>query len=354
MSLPEPVSSPGRRTTTKGEPPLVTHDRKRLGSALLGITAIAAIGFVPASPAQAEPDIKDVKQRVDRLYHEAEQAQERYNDAKLDLADLRNELGSLRADERRQDDRLEAVRAQVTDSVLRQYQGESISTVGQVVVSDDPAAFLGQLSTMSSFSQLQDTLFADYSTELEALDAARGGHRRPRRRHRRDDRAARAEKKTVDAKLDEAKDLLADLEAEERERLLSTSRSTTHARRMPASVPASGRAAAAVSYAMAQVGDAYVYGATGDSAFDCSGLTMRAWGAAGVGLPHSSSAQYSSGPHISASALQPGDLVFYYSPISHVGMYIGNGMIVHAANPGTGVPVAGLYSMPFVGAVRPG
>ena len=79
-----------------------------------------------------------------------------------------------------------------------------------------------------------------------------------------------------------------------------------------------------------------------------------AWAQAGVGLPHSSSAQFGAGPHISSSALQPGDLVFYYSPISHVGMYIGNGLIVHAANPGTGVLVAGLFSMPYSGAVRPG
>ena len=105
---------------------------------------------------------------------------------------------------------------------------------------------------------------------------------------------------------------------------------------------------------MAQVGDSYVYGAAGPSSFDCSGLTMMAWGQAGVGLPHSSSAQYSSGPHVSAADLQPGDLVFYYSPISHVGMYIGNGLIVHAANPGSGVLVSDLYSMPYVGAVRPG
>jgi cell wall-associated NlpC family hydrolase len=105
---------------------------------------------------------------------------------------------------------------------------------------------------------------------------------------------------------------------------------------------------------MAQVGDAYVYGASGPDAYDCSGLTMASWAQAGVALPHSSSAQYSSGPQVPASALQPGDLVFYYSPISHVGMYIGNGMIVHAANPSTGVQVAGLYSMPFSGAVRPG
>ena len=83
------------------------------------------------------------------------------------------------------------------------------------------------------------------------------------------------------------------------------------------------------------------YGAAGPSAFDCSGLTMMSWAQAGVGLPHSSSAQYGSGPHVASSALQPGDLVFYYQPISHVGMYIGNGMIVHAANPSTGVVVSG-------------
>lgn len=324
----------------------------RLGSALLGITAIAAIGIIPVSPAQADPDIKDVQAKVDRLYHEAEQASERYNDAKLDLADLRKDLSALRSDEQRQSARLDAVRGEVADSILRGYQGESISTVGQVVVSDDPGAFLGQLSTMSGFNSLQDNMFDAYSTELEALDLRREAtaDRADEIAETTDDLAA--EKKTIDTKLEEAEDLLADLEAEERERLMTSSRSETT--RMPASVPASGRAAAAISYAMAQVGDAYVYGATGDNAFDCSGLTMRAWGAAGVGLPHSSSAQYGSGPHISASALQPGDLVFYYSPISHVGMYIGNGMIVHAANPGTGVAVSGLHSMPYVGAVRPG
>ena len=99
---------------------------------------------------------------------------------------------------------------------------------------------------------------------------------------------------------------------------------------------------------------AYVYGAAGPSAFDCSGLTMAAWSQAGVSLPHSSAAQYSSGRHISESELQPGDLVFYYSPISHVGMYIGNGQIVNAVNPSVGVVISGLHDMPYVGAVRPG
>ncbi len=110
----------------------------------------------------------------------------------------------------------------------------------------------------------------------------------------------------------------------------------------------------AVQYALSKVGYSYVYGASGPSSFDCSGLTMAAWSAAGVSLPHSSSAQYSSGRHISESELQPGDLVFYYSPISHVGMYIGDGKIVNALNPGAGVVISGLHDMPYSGAVRPG
>ena len=159
------------------------------------------------------------------------------------------------------------------------------------------------------------------------------------------------EQAAVQDKLAEAKDQLGQLKEDEREELLASRSGTV---RLPTDVPASGRAGAAVQYALAQVGDAYVYGAAGPDAFDCSGLTMMAWAQAGVSLPHSSSAQYSSGPHIATSDLQPGDLVFYYSPISHVGMYIGNGLIVHAANPGACVLVAGLYSMPYSGAVRPG
>ncbi len=329
----------------------MAHTRKRLGATTLGLCAIAAIAFVPATPAQADPDIKDVKARVDRLYHEAEAAQERLHDARLDLSDLRSDLSGLNADQARQDARLEDVRAQVSEAVVRQLEGEGISTVGQIVVAEDPGSFLDSLSTMSSFNDLQQSLLSDYDTELEALQI---------RREATDDRTSQiaeltaelsTEKSTIDDKLSEAKEVLAGLEADERERLLASRGGII---RVPSSVPASGRAAAAIQYAMAQVGDAYVYGAMGENAFDCSGLTMRAWAQAGVSLPHSSSAQFSSGPRIAASDLQPGDLVFYYSPISHVGMYIGNGMIVHAANPGTGVAVSGLYSMPFVGAVRPG
>ena len=328
------------------------NGRKRLVTALSALAMAGAVGLVPGS-AQAEPDIDDVQARVDRLYHEAEMASERYNDARLELAELNKDLASIKADERRQGQRLEAVRNQVQDSIVRQYQGQNLSAVGQVVVSDDPGAFLARLSTMSSFNDLQSQMFSDYGRELKALDI-RHDATAQRARQVADLKAQLGkEKATIDQKVDEAESLLDRLKEEQRERMMaSTSRSDVRAPAAP--VAASGRASAAVSYAMAQVGDAYVYGAAGPDAFDCSGLTMAAWAQAGVALPHSSSAQYGSGPAVPASALQPGDLVFYYSPISHVGMYIGNGMIVHAANPSTGVQVAGLYSMPFSGAVRPG
>ena len=107
----------------------------------------------------------------------------------------------------------------------------------------------------------------------------------------------------------------------------------------------SGAAQKAVDTALAQVGDPYVWGAAGPDAFDCSGLMQYAYSAAGVSLPHSSSSQSRMGTPVSRDQLQPGDLVFFYSPVSHVGMYIGNGQMVHASTSGQPVKVASLDSM---------
>jgi cell wall-associated NlpC family hydrolase len=110
----------------------------------------------------------------------------------------------------------------------------------------------------------------------------------------------------------------------------------------------------AVSWAWAQRGDPYVWGGGGPSSFDCSGLTQYAWGKAGVSLPHSSRMQSTMGRWVSKSALKPGDLVFFYSPVSHVAMYIGNGYIIHASTPGSVVHTTKLaYMSSYVGARRP-
>ncbi len=114
----------------------------------------------------------------------------------------------------------------------------------------------------------------------------------------------------------------------------------------------SGAAQAAVQTALAQVGDPYVWGAGGPNAFDCSGLTQYAYAAAGISLPHSSRMQSQMGTAVSRSQLQPGDLIFYYSPVSHVSMYVGNGQMVHASTSGQPVKVVSVDSMGGITAMR--
>jgi peptidoglycan DL-endopeptidase CwlO len=123
----------------------------------------------------------------------------------------------------------------------------------------------------------------------------------------------------------------------------------------PAPVPVvNGSAAAAVAAAYSVIGTPYVYGGSSpETGFDCSGLTMWSWAHAGVSLPHSSAMQYASLPHVDRSDLQPGDLVFFYSPIHHVGMYVGGGMMIHAPHTGAYVEKVPIYWQYFVGAARP-
>ena len=122
------------------------------------------------------------------------------------------------------------------------------------------------------------------------------------------------------------------------------------------SVPAvSSRSGIAVQAALGQQGVPYRYAtASPGVSFDCSGLTSWAWGQAGVGLPHQSRAQYASVPHVPKESAQPGDLLFFYSPISHVSIYLGNGMHVHAPNTGSVVNVSSVNWGKVTGVGRPG
>jgi peptidoglycan DL-endopeptidase CwlO len=326
----------------------VTDGRKRTARVLatLCITALSGTMLV-ASPSNAEPDIDNVQSRVDKLYHQAEQASERYNNARLEMKKAQTRLTALQDDLDRQQAKVDDVRAQVAKAVVSQYQGQALSSTTQVLLSQNPDAFLNQLTTVSEYNDQQGQMMADFAVQAKQLEMRQAAAQRELDRIAATKKELGQEKAEIDDKAAKAKELLGKL----KDRAASASRSGA---RVPVNVPASGRAGAAVSYAMSQVGDAYVYGASGPSAYDCSGLTMMAWAQAGVSLPHSSGGQMGSGAPVSQSQLQPGDLVFYYSPVSHVGMYIGNGMIVHAANPGSGVTTAPVNSMPYSGAVRPG
>jgi peptidoglycan DL-endopeptidase CwlO len=339
----------------------VNDGRKRSTALAILLIAVGSLGLHAATPAAAEPDIDTVKQRVDRLYEQAEKASERYNAARDQLKASEVRLKALNADLTRQRHLVKDMRDEVATMVVEQYQGEGLSTASQVVFSSDAESFLDNLNAISSYNSQRSQVVREYGVQLKQLKL---------RKSAADDQVAaltktrevlKDEKAKIDDKAAEAKALLGKLKEKERLELLRRQRlaAAQAAQAAPAApaapdVPASGRGGAAVRYAMAQVGDAYVWGATGPSAYDCSGLTMMAWAQAGVGLPHSSSAQQGAGRRVAESDLKPGDLVFYYSPVHHVGMYIGNGMIVHAANPSSGVQVAGLHSMPYMGATRPG
>jgi cell wall-associated NlpC family hydrolase len=163
------------------------------------------------------------------------------------------------------------------------------------------------------------------------------------------------------AKLAEAESLLSKLKKEDRERLARLAELEEDADQASSLAAAkalsgvSGRAGKALQYALKQIGDKYVFGAAGMTYWDCSGLTMRAFQSAGVSLPHSSRAQYGYGKSIKRSDLKPGDLVFFGRPISHVGIYLGKGTMVHAPRSGSRVKVASASNLgrkPYVGARR--
>lgn len=329
------------------------HGRKRFITALTGFAAVVSVALVPSAPTYADPSVEDVQARVDKLYHQAEQASEQFNDARLKQAELEKDLVALKADQAAQQARVDKIQTVVDQAIAAQYEGQSLSATGRLVLSDDPGQFLAELTTLSAYNDVQAQAISDFAKEAEALQIRREAVQDRVKELAATKKKLASTKRTADSKLAEAKAQLSKLEAAERaEFTAAASRGSTT--RLPDNVPVSGRAAAAVNFALAQVGDSYVYGAAGPNAWDCSGLTMVAWAQAGVGLPHSSRSQQGSGARVSSDNLQPGDLVFYYSPVSHVGIYIGGGRIVHAANPGSGVVISGLYSMPYSGAVRPG
>jgi peptidoglycan DL-endopeptidase CwlO len=348
-----------------------THGVKRV-VAVAGVVALTSVVF-SASAGHAEPSIDQVEHRLDALYHEAEAAQERLNTLNVQLAEREKRLRALRSDlrERRRhyrnvSDMVAAMAAEEAQNV--RYQ---LSRTQQFLFADDPDELLDRIAAEEALSTEKGETLTRLTTVSRRLHLQQSRLSRELVEVRADQQQAAREEDTVDAKVAQAEDLLAELEAERRARLREArtqERREARARAQEAashepsrsvprpttSSPVSGGAAEAVDFALDQVGDAYVYGAAGPDAWDCSGLTMQAWAAAGVSLPHSSSSQYYSGTHVSTSDLQPGDLVFYYQPISHVALYIGDGQIVHASNPSEPVNVAPVGSMPITGAVRPG
>ena len=342
------------------------------------------IGLVP-TPAAARPgpSIDEVQSRVDRLYHQAETASERYNTGRERLSTAQRELRSLRADLVAQQRRVDTMRDELGAMVAAQSQTSPLSTASQLLESDDASTFLSGVAAVQSYNEHEAVRVGSYESEVEELAAQRKRLSSQVTKVAGDVQRLRRIESSLDAKAARAKDLLNGLKEERRERVEARLAAAAHAEAQDAEAApefagadeaaapesdgssasvvqqddapvSSGSGSAAADFALAQVGDAYVYGAAGPSSWDCSGLTMQAWAAAGVSLPHSAAMQSSMGSAVSVADLQPGDLVFYYSPVSHVGMYVGNGQLVHAPNPSTSVEIVPVDSMPITAVRRVG
>lgn len=347
--------------------PALSRALALVAAATLSTTAII---LVPGT-GSAEPDltIDQVQARVDTLYEEAEAATERAHAIDIRVQDAKRDLSALRDQIAKQEREFESLREVLADMAADMYATGGIDPSMQMMLSTSPDDFLLQAQSLDQVMRSQDADLRRAQTASLALQQSkvRADQQLDQLRDLRAE--AQKEKAAADAKLAEAKELLSRLKAEQRARMerleqqraqeaAAASRSTPAPSTYPStSSSGSGRGATAAAFARAQVGKPYVFGAAGPSAFDCSGLTMAAWAQAGVGLPHAASVQYAVTARVDSSSLVPGDLVFFYSDLHHVGMYVGGGMFVHAANPSDGVVMEPLFSSywqsVYMGAGRP-
>ncbi|MDX3536688.1 NlpC/P60 family protein [Streptomyces sp. MB09-01] len=318
--------------------------------------AATATAFEGTSQADPRPTPSQVKSEVDRLYEEAEAATEQYNGAKEKADEAERALTGLREETARKTDQLNTARSALGTLAASQYRSGSLGTAVQLALASDPQEYLSQASFIT---RAGDRNAAGITTVRRRLDEVgklreQAAGRLADLRSKQDELAAH--KTVIEDKLTAAKRLLAKLTAEER---------SAYEAETPAAAPAApksstpappsdgSRAARAVAFAYGAIGKPYVWGATGPGAFDCSGLAQAAWRSAGVSLPRTTYTQINAGRRVSRDQLAPGDLVFFYSGVTHVGLYIGNGQMIHAPRPGSTVRLAPVDSMPWAGASRP-
>ncbi|AOT59652.1 MULTISPECIES: C40 family peptidase [Streptomyces] len=344
----------------------------------IAITAVCAL-TVLAAPAHAAPaptpvppgasaapqprkSLEEVRAEIEALYRQAASATDAYNlaeeQAKRQSAEI-VKLSKAIVDGRA---RIEELKRRAGAAARAQYRNGGIPEEARLVLTEDPQLFLeganrlaqGQKATRDLLGELQqsqddlETYTRDASVEWTRLEANRT----------RQDRA----RKLITEKIAAAEKLESQLAAAELERLRHLERqaqadaqtawlASGALKEANRSATAQGRAA--IGFALAQVGKPYVWGAEGPDAYDCSGLTQRAWSAAGRSIPRTSQEQWRLLPKVAIRDMRPGDLIIYYGDATHVGMYIGDGSMVHAPRPGRDVTVAGAGSMPILGVVRP-
>ena len=329
-------------------------------SVAIALIAIASPLFLAPS-AEAAQTLAQVQARVRQLEEEATTAAEEAQEAKVKLASLNRTLAGIQAKKEVQSQSVSALSKSLSAIAVEQYKTGGLSQSLELLFSSNPALYLSAAGSLEAITRKQSVELRKYQAAKQRLTATSLTVNDKLVLVQEAQKKLAAQSARATAKLAEAELLLSKLKKEDRERLARLAqqeedddqKSSLAAAKALSGV--SGRSGKALQYALKQIGDKYVFGAAGMTTWDCSGLTMRAFQNVGVSLPHSSRAQYGYGKSVKRSELKPGDLVFFGRPISHVGIYIGGGKMVHAPRSGSRVKIASAANLgrkPYVGARR--
>lgn len=324
--------------------------------------ALLGLAVVPASaqPTTAPPTTAaDAAQAVADTAHQIEALGEQVNDAELALGDLQTAAAAAQATAAQADAQVAALQPQVDAIVISGFVDGVPSGLETVLTSGSADEMLQRWSTINQLTDHTDAVLAQLSAAQQAAATARAAADQAQAQAAASLADLQTQQSQLQTQLASYRATYAQLAAPQRAAVstavggpeLSAASMADAAYAAPAAAP-SEAAATAIQTALAQVGKPYVVGAAGPDGFDCSGLTQYAYAAAGISLPHSSRAQSGLGVPVARADLQPGDLVFFYSPVSHVGMYIGNGQMVHASVSGRPVAVTSVDQRGYAGARR--
>ncbi|MFG3255915.1 NlpC/P60 family protein [Streptomyces sp. NPDC048172] len=330
---------------------------------VLSAAAASAAALAPSASARpaddpARPSAATVNSRIDRLYEQAEGATEKYNATAESAGKLRDQVETVQDRVARGQAKVNRLRGELGGLAGEQYRSGGISPSVALLLTADPDSYLDKASALdrvSSRQSLQLRQLQAAQRELKQQRSEASGKLAGLEQHT---RALKKQKRNVQRKLGSARRLLHELTPKQRAERERASRDGSRGQNSDTpdlgNAPASsGRAAAAVAAAKSAVGKPYVWGAAGPSSFDCSGLTMWAYGKAGTSIPRTSQGQRGAGKQVPLSQARPGDLVVYRDDASHVGMYVGNGQVVHAPHPGAPVRYDPVGMMPVSSVTRP-
>jgi cell wall-associated NlpC family hydrolase len=299
-------------------------------------------------PAHAAPVTSaEAARLVAAKAHDLEVLSEKFNTARETLARQQAAVQAATAATKKATATLGVAQRQVRGIARSAFTGEGVSPFRALMTSRNADDFINRVATLETIAGHQNALLHTAAVANIAAAQAQAVAQKAAAAAKAQYDAVAAAQATLKSQIAQFQADFDRLSAQEKLAAVNGPARATRGERAPAAAPVSGPVTAnsqaaqiAVDTALAQRGKPYVWAASGPDSFDCSGLVQYAYSAAGIGLPHSSYMQFTMGQAVSRDQLQPGDLVFFYSPVSHVGIYIGNGMMVHAPTSGDVVKVS--------------